>query len=134
MLQNFTLIDLAKHYYETSHDVTLWLVFLVVGLDVLTGWAKATFLKIISSTISLKGLGKHFTVIIFSIFIYPILTFVGFEEVAVAMIGVVVITYLISLAENMAILGFPFPKWVIDRLHKVKQVLEEEPHDQKNQH
>lgn len=131
MQQHFTLVDLIKHYHSTSHDVMLWLLLLVVGLDILTGWSKATFLKELSSSISLRGLGKHFTVITFGIFIYPILTFVGFEEVAIAMLGVVIITYLISLAENMAILGFPMPTWVIDRLQKVKQVLEEQPRDNK---
>lgn len=120
-MPRFDIFQLTKHYYQTSQDGWLWLLFILIGLDVATGLIKSWVLHRLNSSISLEGWGKHSGVAIVGIIVYPILTFLGFEEVAMGIIAVAVITYCISVLENLVELKVPMPKVLKSRLEKIKE-------------
>lgn len=125
-MPRFDILHLAQHYYQTSTDTWLWLLFVLMGLDVLTGLLKAWVHKGVNSSISLKGWGKHSGVAVLGILVYPILTFIGFEEVAVGSILLAIVTYAISVAENLGELNVPLPKFVYKRLERLREELNKE--------
>lgn len=129
-MKPFTIVDLVAHYYKTSQDPLLLGLFFLIALDILTGLAKAFFTKKLNSSISFEGWGKHTGVAIIGVFIYPILSFIGFQEVATGSVSLAMVTYLISILENLADLNTPMPRWILVHLDKVKDSLEEGKKDE----
>lgn len=121
-----TTIDMMRFFYIYQSDIWIWVAIGLVFLDIVTGLIKAWASKTISSSVSIKGLGKHFTVILFTIAVYPIVVYLTFEEVAWAMLALIMVTYAISIIENCSVLGFPFPKFLLKRLEKVKETIDPE--------
>lgn len=121
-----TTIDMMRFFYIYQSDIWIWVAIGLVFLDIITGLTKAWASKTLSSSVSIKGLGKHFTVILFTIAVYPIVVYLTFEEVAWAMLALIMVTYVISIIENCVVLGMPIPKFVVKRLEKVKETIDPE--------
>lgn len=121
-----TTIDIMRFFYIYQSDIGIWVAIGLVFFDIITGLIKAWASKTISSSVSIKGLGKHFTVILFTIAVYPIVVYLTFEEVAWAMLALIMVTYAISIIENCVVLGMPIPKFVVKRLEKVKETIDPE--------
>lgn len=121
-----TTIDMMRFFYIYQSDIWIWVAIGLVFLDIITGLTKAWASKTISSSVSINGLGKHFTVILFTIAVYPIVVYLTFEEVAWAMLALIMVTYVISIIENCVVLGMPIPKFVVKRLEKVKETIDPE--------
>ncbi|MGC4440201.1 phage holin family protein, partial [Streptococcus suis] len=116
-----TTIDMIRFFYIYQSDVWIWVAIGLVFLDIVTGLIKAWVTKVINSSVGIKGLGKHFTVILFAIAVYPIMVYLTFEEAAWAMLALIAVTYAISIIENCVVLGMPIHKFVVKRLEKVKE-------------
>ena len=95
-------------------------------LDILTGVAKAWVTKTLNSTIGRRGVIEHLAVLVLGVTIYPYLNFLGFEEVAATFIFFFIVTYGLSLIENLSAIGVPFPKGLKKRLEKIKKQFDEE--------
>lgn len=76
------------------------------------------------STKGMDGLNKHLGVAVMLVFAYPLLELMGFGMFGQAFIGFYILNYLISILENLAIIGVPIPKFIISRLEKVKDLLD----------
>ncbi len=126
-----TTIDMMRFFYIYQSDVWIWVAIGLVFLDIVTGLIKAWVTKVINSSVGIKGLGKHFTVILFAIAVYPIMVYLTFEEAAWAMLALIAVTYAISIIENCVVLGMPIPKFVVKRLEKVKETID--PDDETSQ-
>lgn len=123
---HITLAELVSKYYELFNDAYIHCFAGVIVLDILTGVAKAWVTKTLNSTIGRRGVIEHLAVLVLGVTIYPYLNFLGFEEVAATFIFFFIVTYGLSLIENLSAIGVPFPKGLKKRLEKIKKQFDEE--------
>ena len=123
---HITLAELVNRYYELFNDAYIHIFAGVIVLDILTGVAKAWVTKTLNSTIGRRGVIEHLAVLVLGVTIYPYLNFLGFEEVAARFIFFFIVTYGLSLIENLSAIGVPFPKGLKKRLEKIKKQFDEE--------
>ena len=119
-----TLPELAERYYHLVQDVYIHAFPLVVLLDILTGVAKAFVTKSLNSTINRRGLIEHIVVCVMCITVYPYLLYLGFNEIATAFLLFFILSYCLSLIENLSSLGVPFPTGIKKRLEKLRDELD----------
>jgi hypothetical protein len=105
-------------------DVYIHAFTLVVVLDILTGVAKAFVTKKLNSTINRRGLIEHIVVCVMCITVYPYLLYLGFNEIATAFLLFFILSYCLSLIENLSALGVPFPTGIKKRLEKLRDELD----------
>ena len=113
--------ELLEQYKQLTKDVYVHGVLMMIIFEIFTGMIKAFIAHKLNSSISLKGLAKHTSVILVIITFYPYLLFIGFKGVANALILFVIVTYAISITENFEIIGVPIPKFLKKRLEKIKK-------------
>jgi len=119
------LAELANQYYEVFNDIYIHALAGIIVFDIITGLAKAWVTKTINSTIGRRGLIEHLFVLVLVVTVYPYLIYIGFEEVATAFIFFFIATYGVSLIENLAAIGVPFPKGIKKRLEKLRDAFNE---------
>ncbi|MFS1663358.1 phage holin family protein [Streptococcus sp. zg-JUN1979] len=120
-MQNIpTTIDVVRFFYIYQTNIWIWVTIGLVFCDIFSGLIKAWVMHSINSSIGVKGLAKHFSVILLTIVIYPTVVYLTFEEVAWMMLALVMVTYAISITENFSEIGVPMPRAVVSRLKKLK--------------
>ena len=122
---HITMAELANQYYELFNDIYIHALAVIIVFDIITGLAKAWVTKTVNSTIGRRGLIEHLIVLVLVVTVYPYLIYIGFEEVATAFIFFFIATYGVSLIENLAAIGVPFPKGIKKRLEKLRDALNE---------
>lgn len=112
---------LLQEFKNLVSNLYLQVFFWVVILDITTGLCKAFLGKTSNSTKGLKGLIKHLLVVCLVTIAYPYLKIIGLETIATAFVFFYIAIYGISITENLDQLGVPVPKWVKQRLEKIKE-------------
>ena len=97
-------------------QVFIWLVL----FDVFTGISKGLAGKQGNSTKGLLGVVKHLLVVLLVIVAYPYMRVMGMSLTANAFVIFYIAVYGISVTENLGQLGLPLPKFVVDRLEKLR--------------
>ena len=118
------IIDNLKLLAEFRHlaDNALIQVFILLVLfDVFTGISKGLAGKQGNSTKGLLGIVKHLLVVLLVIAAYPYMRIMGMSLTANAFVIFYIAVYGISVTENLGQLGLPLPKFVIDRLEKLRE-------------
>ena len=118
------IIDNLKLLAEFRHlaDNALIQVFILLVLfDVFTGISKGLAGKQGNSTKGLLGVVKHLLVVLLVIVAYPYMRVMGMSLTANAFVIFYIAVYGISVTENLGQLGLPLPKFVIDRLEKLRE-------------
>ncbi|MGX7096846.1 phage holin family protein [Gemella bergeri] len=116
--------DLVIQLREFFNIAILYIVMALIIFDILSGIAKSWVTHEVNSTLSRKGILKHTAIIMFIIISFPILTAIGFKSVATTIVLYLIYSYLISVIENLTVLGVPFPKGILKRLTKLKDLIE----------
>lgn len=122
---HITLAELANQYYELFNDIYIHALAGIIVFDIITGLCKAWVTKTVNSTIGRRGLIEHLIALVLVVTVYPYLIYIGFEEVATAFIFFFIAAYGVSLIENLAAIGVPFPKGIKKRLEKLRDALNE---------
>lgn len=99
-----------------------------VFFDIFTGTLKSFKTKETSSSVSLFGIAKHALVVLLIFVLNVYLPLFGFQTYAHGFTLWMVVTYLISIAENWGALGLPLPTAVENTLIKLKKHTEEKIH------
>lgn len=118
------IIDNLKLLAEFRHllnNAFVQILVLVVLFDILTGMVKGLKGKQGNSTKGLLGVVKHLLVVLLVIVTYPYMRVMGMSLAANAFVIFYIAVYGISVTENLGQLGLPLPKFVIDRLEKLRE-------------
>lgn len=99
-------------------------IFLASVVDILLGLFKAFKSKNLNSTISSRGIFKHISFFIVPVLIYPITDLVTTGKAYWAVFtSLILITLILSCAENWIALGYPFPASLAKYLDEEKKKL-----------
>lgn len=114
-------------FYNLSNqylDSYVYLLFIVVIIDIFTGFAKA-FLsnneeKKLDSSVGLKGLMKHVLVIILVLTFHIYCSIFQLISYSQIFISFYIANYGISIMENLGDMGIPVPEFIKTKLNKFK--------------
>ena len=105
-----------------THNDYLYILLFFIVFDVVTGTLKAFSTNTVYSKINKKGVTNHITIFLlcflfsWSFYIFKV------PEYSKVLIMFYIISYGLSIIENLGKMGIPLPKWLIDKF----KVLQEE--------
>ena len=106
-------------------NLLIQLVILISILDILTGMSVGFKCKELDSTKGLNGVVKHMCVMVLILVTYPYMQLLNLQNYANIFVGFYIVSYLISILENLSRLGAPVPTFIKRHLLKVKNQLDE---------
>ena len=118
IIDNLKLLAEFRHLLDNAF---IQILVLIVLFDILTGMVNGLKGKKGNSTKGLLGVVKHLLVVLLVIVAYPYMRVMGMSLTANAFVIFYIAVYGISVTENLGQLGLPLPKFVIDRLEKLRE-------------
>lgn len=119
-------------FRELLSNALIHILFILIVFDVASGIVKGIwFQKEGNTTKGLPGLIKHSLVLLLVLVLYPYASLLGFENFAIAIVIGYIAMYGLSIVENFGQMGLWVPKWLKERLTKIKDRSDEEPKDKK---
>lgn len=120
-----SILKIMEAMADVVNNQYIQIFFYLVLLDVATGFVKGFVNKAANSTKGLLGIVKHILVVVLVVTVYPYLTLLGANFVAVAFVLYFIGSYGISVVENWTQIGLPIPSWVRKYFEKIKQESDE---------
>lgn len=93
--------------------------FLVVLIDVMTGFVKSLVNKKTTSSKGIGGLIKHSTLLLIVCMLYPFCDIYGASGMADTLLIFYILFYAISIVENLGEMGIPVPVWLKKYIYKL---------------
>lgn len=100
----------------------LYALLFFILFDIITGTIKAFNNNTIYSKINKQGITSHITIFIFCIFFTWVFHFFSVDEYSNVLIMFYIVSYGLSIIENLSLMGIPLPQWLIEKF----KVLQEE--------
>ena len=113
-------LELLAEFRHLADNALIQVFILLVLFDVFTGISKGLAGKQGNSTKGLLGVVKHLLVVLLVIVAYPYMKVMGMSLTANTFVIFYIAVYGISVTENLGQLGLPLPKFVIERLEKLR--------------
>lgn len=111
--------NLLNSFLNSSQNIVLHLLLMVIIFDVLTGLCKAYSTGSISSSIGLKGLLKHSIIFLISLTMLPYMELLNYGKEADIIVMFFSVNYIISIIENLDAIGIKLPKVISKKLLNV---------------
>lgn len=113
-------VNLVAHFQIAFKQPIFWLYVASVIVDIILGNARAWINSDVDSDAGVKGTVKHFAVFSFVVVLLPPLSYyMGTQAVSIAVTTYLVYQYIISIVENLGVLGFTVPKIFEDNLRRL---------------
>lgn len=106
--------------YSGNNLFTTFLI--VVCFDIILGTLKAFNMDTVNSHINKTGITKHITIILFVMFMIYLFEPLEIEEFSNIFIMFYIASYLLSVIENVTLLGAPVPTWVKKHFSTLKEM------------
>ena len=116
---------LFEQFAYLVHNLFIQLVVITALIDILTGMSVGFKCRELNSTRGLNGVLKHMCVIALILVVYPYMNLLNLQPYANAFVGFYIVSYTISILENLVKLGVPVPQVVKRYLFKVKDYLDQ---------
>lgn len=120
----FTLLQLQDQIKLISQSGLIHVLVWLIVIDIATGITKSFKVKETNSTTGLFGIVKHALVMLLTFVVSVYVPLFGFNTVAQFFVGYLIVSYMISILENWGALGLPMPKFVIERLEKLRDTMD----------
>lgn len=97
---------------STSRNDYIFFLLILILIDFLTGNAKAWKWKVSDSSVGLKGIIKHSLTFLFYFLLLAFFKYVQMEEIGMIFIYLILFNYVLSIMENLAVMGVYIPKFL----------------------
>ena len=111
-----------KDFSSITHNDYLYILLIFIAFDIVTGTLKAFCTKTVYSKISKEGITKHITIFLFCTFFSWAFNIFKVPEYSKVLIMFYIVSYGLSIIENIGEMGIPFPNWLAEKF----KVLQEE--------
>ena len=112
-MNNFSVIKESLQTLVNSPLFMTCIAFII--FDIFIGTAVAMKNNTVNSRINKDGITKHFIIIMFIMFFSCIFISINMREFSKLINYFYIGTYGLSIFENLALLGVPFPKWLQEK-------------------
>lgn len=99
-------------FESTSRNEYIFFLLILILIDFLTGNAKAWKWKVSDSSVGLKGIIKHSLTFLFYFLLLAFFKYVQMEEIGMIFIYLILFNYVLSIMENLAVMGVYIPKFL----------------------
>lgn len=111
------------HEFNTAlHNDYLYILLCFILFDFITGTLKSFSNSTVYSKINKKGITSHIAIFLFCIFFSWVFNIFKVAEYSKVLIMFYIVSYGLSIIENIGEMGIPLPKWLMDKF----KVLQEE--------
>lgn len=114
-------------FESTSRNDYIFFLLILILIDFLTGNAKAWKWKVSDSSVGLKGIIKHSLTFLFYFLLLAFFKYVQMEEIGMIFIYLILFNYVLSIIENLAVMGVYIPKFlrakVLNELKRYNRML-----------
>ena len=99
-------------FESTSRNDYIFFLLILILIDFITGNAKAWKWKVSDSSVGLKGIIKHSLTFLFYFLLLAFFKYVRMEELGMIFIYLILFNYVLSIMENLAVMGVYIPKFL----------------------
>lgn len=97
---------------STSRNDYIFFLLILILIDFLTGNAKAWKWKVSDSSVGLKGIIKHTFTFLFYFLLLAFFKYIRLEEIGILFVYLILLNYVLSILENLAVMGVYTPKFL----------------------
>lgn len=108
-----------EHLTRLIDNPVFFAFFLIVIIDIVTGFLKSLIAKNTTSSKGISGLIKHSTLLLIASVLYPYLDIYGASGMADTLLIFYILFYAISIVENLGEMGIPIPEWLRKYIYKL---------------
>lgn len=108
-----------EHFEKLIDNPVFFAFFLIILVDILTGFLKSLVNKNTRSSKGIGGLIKHSTLLLIVCMLYPFCDIYGASGMADALLIFYILFYAISIVENLGEMGIPVPVWLKKYIYKL---------------
>ena len=99
-------------FESTSRNDYIFFLLILILVDFITGNAKAWKWNVSDSSVGLKGIIKHSLTFLFYFLLLAFFKYVQMEEIGMIFIYLILFNYVLSIMENLAVMGVYMPKFL----------------------
>ena len=114
--------NILHEFSNVTQNEYLHILLIFIIFDFITGTLKSFSNSTVYSTINKKGITSHIAIFLFCIFFSWMFNIFKVSEYSKVLIMFYIVSYGISIIENIGEMGIPLPKWLMDKF----KVLQEE--------
>lgn len=119
-----------EHFEKLIDNPVFFAFFLIVIIDILTGFLKSLVNKKTESGKGIGGLIKHSTLLLVVCMLYPFCDIYGASGMADTLLVFYILFYAISIVENLGEMGIPVPTWLKKYIYKLSDEYREGKNDE----
>lgn len=112
--------ELVEPLKLVLHDTYIFILLTFIIFDIVTGTLKAFRNHTVYSKISKKGVTNHITIILFCLFFSWVLNVFQVGEYSKVLVMFYIVSYALSIFENLGEMGLPLPEWLTKRFETLK--------------
>ena len=98
----------------------LYVLLFFIIFDILTGTLKSFSTNTVYSKINKHGITNHITIFLFCFFFSWIFSIFDVNEYSNILIMFYIVSYGLSIFENVGQMGLPLPKWLVDKFTELQ--------------
>lgn len=102
------------------HDGYLYMLLMFIIVDIIIGTLQAFRNNTVYSKINKKGVTSHISIILFCVFFSWVFNVFNVSEYSKVLIMFYMVSYGLSIIENLGKMGIPLPEWLNDKFHVLK--------------
>ena len=99
------------------HDGYLYMLLMFIIVDIIIGTLQAFRNNTVYSKINKKGVTSHISIILFCVFFSWVFNVFNVSEYSKVLIMFYMVSYGLSIIENLGKMGIPLPQWLSDKFH-----------------
>lgn len=129
----FAILKVVSDFYQTGIDdhFFVFVLFLLIAADIITGVSKAWALKEFSSNKMRQGVVGHVLIFVTVAVSYPFFLFAGAGVIADSIISALCVSYGLSFLKNLQLVGVDIP--LIDTVIKERVDGHKDPENDKKE-
>lgn len=118
--------DILDKMNTVVHDEYLYVLLIFIVFDIITGTLKSFSNGTVYSKINKHGITTHISLFLFAIFFSWAFYIFNASQYSNIILMFYIASYGISIIENMAQMGLPLPKWLVNKF----KILQDEYNDE----
>lgn len=107
--------NMLTNFNTTLNNEYLYVLLFFIIFDFITGTLKAFSNSTLNSKTNKKGITNHVTIFLFCSFFTWVFSEFNVAEYSNILIMFYIVSYGVSIIENMGAMGLPLPKWLADK-------------------
>lgn len=108
-------MEYISYLKQSIKNPLLLTLFTTIAFDIIFGTLKALANGTANSSISKNGISKHIGIVLLVMLVIIIFKPLEMESLINTVILFYIASYILSILENLSLLGIPFPQWLKER-------------------